>query len=540
MKIINKSLFFIILLMFLLGFSSSVYAFNDDDHIELADYLNQMGLFLGSSGGYQLDEKPTRAQAAVMVVRLLGKEDEALASKLDHPFLDVPSWASPYVGYLYVNGISKGISDTLFGSDDLVNASQYMTFLLRILSYDDLIGDFNWQTSIQKAYDLNIINQDELNLYQSKLDFIRDDLVVLTYDVLAGNIKDSKGFTLIKKLVNEKAVPQSAMLDYIYAPYKLVDVNVKPENINDFQKYFFEAVIAYQDSITMDISVLDVDDLTTMINDAVDKLNIFPGYASVVDGWHAELVGYQLTIDINYLISKEEYEEASKKANQVATQLIKIGDSDYDTELLIHDYIIDHTKYYLGADNKTEIYTIYGIFVNQEAVCQGYADAFFYLTAYAGINCQLVYGTSTTEGATASHAWNIVKLEDGYYQVDITWDDPIMEDGTDSKNYNYFNITDEEIFKNHQEDENNYPICNAEKFNYYVYNDLMVDDFEGLKEALLNGFEDKMDYILYKVKDESVDMESLKDFLISIPVINSCSYSVMESGVVEITDIIYI
>ena len=56
----------------------------------------------------------TRSEAAVMLVRLLGKEDEALAQSPSHPFTDVPQWASPYVGWLWTNGLAKGVSATTF------------------------------------------------------------------------------------------------------------------------------------------------------------------------------------------------------------------------------------------------------------------------------------------------------------------------------------------------------------------------------------------------------------------------------------------
>lgn len=72
-----------------------------------ADRLHEVGLFQGTgmtaSGApqYDLDRAPTRAEAAVMLVRLLGKEADAKALTYTAPFTDLEGWEAPYVQYLY-------------------------------------------------------------------------------------------------------------------------------------------------------------------------------------------------------------------------------------------------------------------------------------------------------------------------------------------------------------------------------------------------------------------------------------------------------
>ena len=75
-----------------------------------ADALYQMGLFKGTDSGYALDRAPTRAEAAVMLVRMLGSEKEAESNTYTTPFTDVPQWADPYVGWLYEKGLTAGTS----------------------------------------------------------------------------------------------------------------------------------------------------------------------------------------------------------------------------------------------------------------------------------------------------------------------------------------------------------------------------------------------------------------------------------------------
>mgnify|MGYP000364109709 FL=1 len=83
-----------------------------------ADRLHEVGLFQGTgttaSGApqYDLDRAPTRAEAAVMLVRLLGKEADAKALTYTAPFTDLEGWEAPYVQYLYDNKLTTGATAT--------------------------------------------------------------------------------------------------------------------------------------------------------------------------------------------------------------------------------------------------------------------------------------------------------------------------------------------------------------------------------------------------------------------------------------------
>ena len=111
----------------------------------LAADLKQLGLFKGvSETNFDLKRAPTRLEALVMLIRILGKEQDALNETREHPFTDVPAWADAYVGYAYENGLTKGMSATKFGSGD-AGAGTYLTFVLRALGYSDTDGaDFTW------------------------------------------------------------------------------------------------------------------------------------------------------------------------------------------------------------------------------------------------------------------------------------------------------------------------------------------------------------------------------------------------------------
>ena len=115
-----------------------------------AEALHALGLVGGygnnadGSVNFALGDKLTRAQAFVLVVRFTGAEKDATANVQKHPFTDVPAWANPYIGYVYANGITKGVSETKFDPDTEVSEAAFLTILLRVLGYDDGAGDFKW------------------------------------------------------------------------------------------------------------------------------------------------------------------------------------------------------------------------------------------------------------------------------------------------------------------------------------------------------------------------------------------------------------
>ena len=102
-----------------------------------AQMLCGLGLFRGTENGFELEKPMTRAEAAAMLTRLLGAEQEALTAEREHPFTDVPAWADPYVGWLFRNGLTKGVSEARYGAEEDVTFGQYCTFLSRASSDND-------------------------------------------------------------------------------------------------------------------------------------------------------------------------------------------------------------------------------------------------------------------------------------------------------------------------------------------------------------------------------------------------------------------
>lgn len=196
--------------------TASAFAAN---YTNCADSLHEMGLFQGTQNGYDLDRTPTRAEAAVMLVRLLGKEDEAKALTYTAPFTDLKGWEKPYVQYLYSNGLANGTNRTTFNPTGKCTAQMYAVFLLRALGYSDT-ADFSYANAIETAREQGIYDTGIINVQN----FLRDDAAAASYTALSVSPKNSEG-TLLDQLVSENAITEADAKRYqslfsSYAQYR--------------------------------------------------------------------------------------------------------------------------------------------------------------------------------------------------------------------------------------------------------------------------------------------------------------------------------
>ncbi|MBO4609949.1 MAG: hypothetical protein J5696_08780 [Lachnospiraceae bacterium] len=136
-------------------------------------------------------------------------------------------------------------------------------------------------------------------------------------------------------------------------------------------------------------------------------------------------------IDMSYYTIANDLDNA-REAFEAAATAIEVGarqfPDDYSREKYVHDALIESVSYNAGASLDQSAYSA---LVLGESVCAGYTRAFQYVCQRLGIPAYYCAGSSGED-----HAWNIVKLGDGFYNVDVTWDDSA------DPSYDYFNRTD--------------------------------------------------------------------------------------------------
>ncbi len=172
---------------------------------------------------------------------------------------------------------------------------------------------------------------------------------------------------------------------------------------------------------------------------------------------------------------EQEAEDLKEQADKIV-QEISEKKGKYKQIKAMYDYIIDHTEY---VENSQYDQDIRSVLLYQKSVCSGYAKTFQYLCKRMGIACTTVNGFSVEQGGTKiPHSWNLLRLKDQYYWMDVTWGDSRDAARETYVNYRYFMTADDPFLNSHKIDEYmdyqtrentlfTYPECQDETMSYY-------------------------------------------------------------------------
>lgn len=187
------------------------YYSTSTDYNAMASALKAMHLFQGSYTGYgqgfDLEVSPTRLQALIMFIRVLGEESEALAWSGSCPFTDVEAGTNgaKYVGYAYEKGYTNGWSATQFRPSAPVNARQYTEFVLRALGYSSS-ANTDLSDTLARAQSAGVLTEGEAAMLQRD-PFLRAELVYISYYALEAPVSGT-GRTLGERLMDKGVYTQ--------------------------------------------------------------------------------------------------------------------------------------------------------------------------------------------------------------------------------------------------------------------------------------------------------------------------------------------
>lgn len=250
--------------------------------------------------------------------------------------------------------------------------------------------------------------------------------------------------------------------------------------------------------------------------------------------------GDYLAIQLNYTVSDnyyvirkylygEEIPADKTKAHEiyaVVDQFIKTyiqgPMTDFDKEIAVHDYLVQNCVYGF-PENEDDAYTAYGVLVKNRAVCDGYAEAFFLLMSCLDIECDIVVGYADS----VLHAWNQVKLDGNWYNVDLTWDDSLPDMGNRVK-HTYFNVDDASLRLTHSWQEQYYNECITSTYNYYVRRFAYYDTFEEAKNGLIRqaGQGNVLEAAIAASDKNNIEFS----FLFSLTNVRSVTYVIEDMG----------
>ena len=184
----------------------SAFTYSDrPDYNAMAAALKSLhlfkGTFTGCGSGYDLEAAPTRLQALIMFIRVLGEEDQALAWSGTTPFRDIEkgSQAERYVGYAYEKGYTNGYTATSFRSAGAVKAYQYTEFVLRAMGYSSA-SNTDLASTLIRAVSAGVLTMGEAAQLQADT-FLRAELVYISYYALEAELPSGEE-TLADRLVD--------------------------------------------------------------------------------------------------------------------------------------------------------------------------------------------------------------------------------------------------------------------------------------------------------------------------------------------------
>ncbi|GEM_PF-1113660 len=222
---------------------------------------------------------------------------------------------------------------------------------------------------------------------------------------------------------------------------------------------------------------------------------------------------------VNYQYTEAQIAQFDKLLNEGLVRFkdryIRDDMSDYEKELAIHDFLVatvtyDHASITSQSEKLRhgEIFNVLGPLVRQEAVCWGIACAFKLLCDYCHVKCFVIIGRALDNSPDAEgHAWNIVRLDDENYHVDVTWD--LKERGDISCVYDNLNLTDALIRLDHTWDDTIYPPCGCLDYNYFRMKRFYVKRLEQVRPFIKARLDEGVNYIAFKYVDK--DMPSEED-----------------------------
>ena len=252
--------------------------------------------------------------------------------------------------------------------------------------------------------------------------------------------------------------------DYDFNYVQLTD-NFSPNNYQDLlniyytvlnsgvEEFSFYCTDEYSSCIDDVDSLANNQKVLSTINNFVHPFNSFRHLETSYDDYG------KVTLKIEHIYSNSDIKLIEAKVKEVESEIWNNSMSNEDKIKEAHNYIINNSKYDKDrSDNNIVRYksdTAYGTLLEGYSLCGGYTDAMELFLEDMGIKSYKI--------SSENHVWNAVNLDNTWYHLDLTWDDPITTDGSDILEYNFFLITTSELNELENEQHN---------YDKNVYNEL--------------------------------------------------------------------
>lgn len=201
------------------------------------------------------------------------------------------------------------------------------------------------------------------------------------------------------------------------------------------EEFSFYCTDEYSECINDVDSLANNQKVLSTINNFVHPFNSFRHLETSYDDYG------KVTLKIEHIYSNNDIKLINAKVEEIEKEIWNSSMSNEDKIKKAHNYIINNSKYDKDrSDNNIVKYksdTAYGSLLEGYSLCGGYTDAMELFLEDMGIKSYKI--------SSENHVWNAVNLNNAWYHLDLTWDDPITTDGSDILEYNFFLITTSEL-----------------------------------------------------------------------------------------------
>ena len=188
-----------------------------------------------------------------------------------------------------------------------------------------------------------------------------------------------------------------------------------------------------------------------------------------------------------YLFEKEKVKEHQKAMKARVEKLVRPAKdfTEWEKEKYVHDFICENVQY--DKLKKAYSHEIIGPLGQGVGVCEGIAKAVKVLLDALGVWCVIaICGNNPDKGIKYRHTWNIVRINDEYYHLDVTFDNTLGKDVKELR-YDYFNLDDQQIFRDHEPLIAPAPVCKNHDHFYYKEKKLSFTKIEDVYKRSLQA-----------------------------------------------------
>lgn len=264
-------------------------------------------------------------------------------------------------------------------------------------------------------------------------------------------------FVFIKDAADKKSIETSAIIDECIVCGQMYSFEYWRSTLNESQRIVYDEAKEAQLKFLDEFSTYAEAITRSEFNSAMDALKYDHPEIFWNRGYEAHVIGFTNIINTNkkiklyYSYNKEEVQNIKShidsKINEIVLEANSL-DNDYKKIRFVHDRLIEIGNYSdYSFEERDAFQSIVSIFDTGNTVCVGYTYGFKLIMDRLGID-SITFVDLLNDNKDENHTWNMVKLYDKWYNIDITWDDRKKYEGVIA--YNFFLKDNEEFYTTHR------------------------------------------------------------------------------------------